>query len=103
MKIIGRKRLTGKTMELIRMSARSGAVIACVGGDQVREVKELAKKLKLDIPEPTTHLSLKRNQGRGLKAVLIDDVEFWAMLFLPLGLEVEGMVFSITEEEDVQI
>ena len=54
MKIYSAERGTGKTTALIKASAKTGAIIVATSYPRVNYTMGLAKRLKLDIPEPIT-------------------------------------------------
>lgn len=54
MKIFTADKQTGKTMALVRESAKTRAIIVVASYQMVQHVILLAKQLNLDIPEPIT-------------------------------------------------
>ena len=72
MKVIAGDRRSGKTTELIKMSAESGKRIMCMGLDSARYVKQRAEDMGLDIPEPLSMFSTRLVEG---EQVLVDEAQ----------------------------
>ena len=87
MKVICRERCSGKTAELVKHSAKSGAPIVCV---EPEYVVGLATQMGLEIPTPLTIAQFKRGE---YEHVLLDDAD-WALRTL-LGCEVD--MIALTE------
>lgn len=77
MKVYVRPRQGGKTQELIKLAAEERLVIVCVTLEMVSVVKDRAKKMGLDIPEPLSWQQFAggRHRGRRIKGFVIDDVD----------------------------
>lgn len=78
MKIIARPRQSGKTTELIKMSAETGYIMAVPNIENKIWVMEKAKEMGLNIPEPFTHdqfIDLDY-EDEGIKGFLIDNAEY---------------------------
>lgn len=75
--LIVRNRQSGKTTELIRRSAATGAIIVCINYNMVQYTLRKAAKLGLTIPKPITHEMLLGNwlRGKSAQPFLIDDFE----------------------------
>lgn len=70
---------TGKTLELIKLSASSKAVILCYDKNRVENVEHMAKTFKFDIPKPLSFsdLLIINRSGRLPRnsQVIIDDAD----------------------------
>lgn len=76
MKIIMGDRRTGKTTELIKMSAETGAVIVTPTSQNKKYIFELAKERGLEIPPPITHYQFLERRGNCDKQLyLIDEAQ----------------------------
>lgn len=77
MKVIIGERATGKTTELIKEAADTGYYIVCNSPRDCYRIQDQAKQMGLNIPFPITHQEFvdQRFYGKGVKGVLIDDVE----------------------------
>ena len=77
MKIIAKPRCTGKTTELIKISARTNTYILVLNGKRQKEVARLADSMNMIIPYPITLEDYMRTQFRGsfIKHILIDDAD----------------------------
>ena len=97
--IINLPRCGGKTTALVYASAVDRIPILCFSTFQKRYIKELAKKLGVNIPEPLTCNSndLSRIGGLGVRKVLIDDAEAVIPEFIKekLGIEIGAMTMSV--------
>lgn len=80
MKIIQMNRGKGKTIYLIKKSAEFKYPIICCSETQRRMIKNIAKEMGLDIPEPISFSSINSKEKlRGLSCfdkLLIDDLEY---------------------------
>ena len=65
MEIRVQPRQSGKTTELIKLSAETGAVIVVLNHNMIDDTKRLAEFLKLEIPEPITHFQFTDGRYRG--------------------------------------
>lgn len=80
MKVIARPRGGGKTTEVIKLSAESGAYIVCHNIHEVERVAALAKELGLDINYPiTSNEFIHHSDGSPFvrKPVIIDNIELF--------------------------
>lgn len=69
-----RGRQTGKTTELVKMSAKKDIPILCPNQNSAIRIKVIAKELMLNIPEPITVHDFKLDcRQRGYLDLLIDD------------------------------
>jgi hypothetical protein len=90
MKIICRGRQTGKTAELVRMSAETGTPIVVLHDAHAKRVIEIAVELNLKIPTPILWAQVK-----GHKCVLVDDAETLITRFL----QCQVMAMTINNDE----
>jgi len=90
---------SGKTTELIKMAAEGFYYIVCSHHKEAMNIKQMAKKMELDIPMPITHDEFIRGEfarGRNIKGFLIDNVDH-LLGRLANGVEVKGVSFLIGE------
>lgn len=73
MKLINKSRGTGKTTQLIYVSAITGFKIIVPNAAMAKYVEELAKKMGLKIPQPISYVEYKIGNDRG--PILIDEVQ----------------------------
>lgn len=78
MKVIYKPRQSGKTMDLIRMSANTDKVIVCSNQTNRENIQNKAEILGLNIPEPITYSQFVQGEYRSKKIskFLIDDAEY---------------------------
>ena len=81
--LIRKGRGTGKTTELIRLSASQGIPIIAPTMWMANAIKKQARELGVDIPEPTTINKIVNQGGRPGK-YLIDELE---MCLRELGID----------------
>jgi len=101
MKKILKKRETGKTAELIHMSANKDnwpTIIVCRSFDEVDRVWRQAQSMGLEIPQPITFSHLRRGkfEPSAINGFLIDNAD---MLLQSLGGSVPLKAFTMTVEE----
>lgn len=70
MKIIYKSRGTGKTTELVKLSASTQTPIICINP---RYISDVAKELGLIIPQP---ISIKDYKPFSNEKILVDDAEY---------------------------
>ena len=81
-KLIIGGRQSGRTVELIKHSAKTGNTIVCSNVNQRRYLIKTAKHLSLSIPEPivmnrdTIHNDAVQIRIRESKGILIDDMDY---------------------------
>ena len=77
MKILTMPRRSGKTTLAIKESARTGWVIVCPTYQHAHVIKDMAKSMGVDIPEPIpiTEFSTLLSKGRRVEGVIIDDLD----------------------------
>lgn len=78
MKIILADRGRGKSLEAIKLSAKTGATIICMNNNLIEHYEKTAYNMKLEIPKPVTYLKFlngKQMDGAGIKSVIIDDLD----------------------------
>ncbi len=101
MKIIYRGRQTGKTAELIKMSAETHNHIVCFTKREAQNTFNLAMKMGLRIPFPMTFENLKNGSyhARGIKGILIDNVDLIIPSMCP-DLPVNAITLTSDEGEN---
>jgi hypothetical protein len=91
MKIIHTARQMWKTTTLVRLSAQTGKYILCLDEQRCRNIVEIAKKEKLNIPYPITLREIQSNNMRWTSAdrdwIYIDDA--WDILqrLIPIPID----------------
>lgn len=76
MKLIIKERQTGKTTELIQMSADTGAYIVCINRLEAHRVFRVAHDQGLHIPNPITFDDFfRRKWGRFIPGFLFDNFD----------------------------
>lgn len=93
-KTIFRGRSTGKTTELVLMSAKTGIPIICCGSNVYLIGK--AKELNVSIPNPVQYTQAHKIAGG---KAYVDDAD-WILQRL-LGLDVEAIAISDERNGDV--
>lgn len=91
-------RRSGKTTELIKHASKHNLYILCANKIRVKNVVEIAKELKLEIPFPIT-LSELPLKGRSIKEICVDDID--EILYQLLSIDVES--FTVTESEIIKL
>lgn len=84
---------SGKTTELIRLSAEHGYYIVCANRYVVRHIRNLALDMGLNIPTPITYDTLMNSdfgRGRRVPGILIDDLGVFLMSLLPHAPVIAG-------------
>jgi hypothetical protein len=92
--LIRKDRGTGKTTELIRLSANRGIPIIAPTMMMANAIKKQAQELGVDIPEPTT-INKIVNQGGKPGKYLIDELEICLR-----GLGIDPVAASSNLEEN---
>ena len=62
MKIFNMPRQSGKTTQAIRESNRTGKVIVTSNYESVNQIKRMAERLQLEIPEPICYLDMYKSK-----------------------------------------
>lgn len=78
MRLLIKKRQSGKTTGLIYASEATGYPIATANECMVKSIKDKAAEMGCTIPTPVTFYELRNWKGRGMRlydTVLIDEVE----------------------------
>jgi hypothetical protein len=75
--LILRARQGGKTTELIRQSAETGAYIVCTTHQNARRIARQAEDMELSIPFPLTATEWRSGAyyPRGVRGLLFDDLD----------------------------
>lgn len=76
MKIIAQPKGTGKTTDLIKLSAETKTNIVCMDSKRVLQVQNQAKKLKIDIPHVMSwrDFIFSKDDNKG-KSILLDNAD----------------------------
>ena len=64
MKIFNMPRQSGKTTQAIRESNRTGKVIVTSNYESVNQIKRMAERMQLEIPDPICYQDMKPKPGR---------------------------------------
>lgn len=74
MKLLNKKRASGKTMGLIFTSEATGYPIVVETHKRAKEIQDFAEQLGTNIPEPmSVEEYLKFSRGRRIEKILIDE------------------------------
>lgn len=100
MEKIIRHRCTGKTTELIKLSAQHNIVIVCPNREMAQETQQMAKDMKLVIPTPLSVEEFMRGKTNGyrFKSILIDELGMDAQKLF--GVNVFAYTLSLPETEE---
>lgn len=103
MKIISGKRRIGKTSELIITSKMTGYPIVTSNQSSAENIKNMAKDMNCEIPEPITISQFNSREFKGYKhlinRVLVDNVEFILEEALTSYLGVEVVTAVLNKEK----
>jgi len=96
MKIIYKSRGSGKTTDLIKLSAENGGYIVCHTKKEATRISRTAEKMNLSIPFPMTYMEFIENRyyAPNVKTVYIDNVD----LFFESISKVEIGAITLTKE-----
>ena len=81
MEILNMNRGEGKTTELIKVSSITNAPIICRTRKMAKLIKEKAKEMGLEIPNPMT-IDMYKNEKYRYEKVLIDDIDLVLRMYL---------------------
>jgi predicted RecB family endonuclease len=98
-KVIADKRQTGKTTKLIYASHITGARILCMNRRSIGSLKDLARELKVDIPNPICVSDIQCSdvmQGD----ILVDNADYVLQELLGCKFNVVAMTTSITTYQE---
>lgn len=100
MKLISGKRASGKTSELIITSKMTGFPIVTSTISSVENIKNMAKDMNCEIPEPITISQFNNREFKHLiNRVLIDNLEFILEEALTSYIGAEVVTAVLNEEE----
>ena len=104
MKIIARPRQSGKTTQLVMISAETGHYIVTKDHGTARYTAMLAKDLGPVIPFPLTYDEFLNHawNGKTIKGLLIDDLEMLFGTILGFGDLIKMATISTTDREDYE-
>jgi hypothetical protein len=99
MQIICRGRRGGKTVEAIRLAAKTWSYIVCINRKEADRVFDVAQKLGIDIPNPITIEDLigKRYCAKGIRGFIIDNADKCLQSLTPVPIK----AITVTEGWDV--
>lgn len=104
MKIINLGRGQGKTLRLLYASEWNDIPILCAGDMHKQRLIDMAKELRLCIPEPITVSELLANrlkERRKIEDALVDEAPMVLQTFWKsLGMTGEVKAMTLTENED---
>lgn len=88
----------GKTIEIIKKSSELSIPILTMNHRSRESIKNMAKKMGLDILEPITILEIENGKLSGLKisSILVDDIDSIMQQYLS-SKQIEMIGFSITK------
>lgn len=96
MVIIRGGRMSGKTTLAIKLSAKTGIPIMCMGFVGKRLLMERAKDLGLTIPEPVRWKNRQEGMSPTDNRVIIDDAEEFLQMMMQIvsGVQIEAMTMN---------
>jgi hypothetical protein len=99
MKVIASSRYTGKTTQLIRMSAEGQGYIVTTCHDRACHIVRMAEEMELYIPFPLTFGEVRAREyfSKGVRGFLIDDAEALIQYFIQ---DVPIKAITVTTEEE---
>jgi len=100
-KILGKK-LSGKTKELIKISAKTGFYIVTKDQSNAKNIVYTAKTMGLKIHEPITFYEfMYRQYGRKVDGVLIDNADLLLAFYIAdLNVRVHAVTMTWDEIDD---
>jgi gamma-glutamyl-gamma-aminobutyrate hydrolase PuuD len=100
--IITRSRGTGKTTDLIKISAEKQIPILAPTRGQKELIKEMAKKLGFEIPDPFSFGESFR--GSTIKQVLVDNAEMVLQILISkeFGVDLDIAGLTMTKQVDIK-
>jgi hypothetical protein len=99
LKVIADKRGTGKTTKLVYASHVTGARILCMSRRNIDNIKDLARELKMAIPNPVCVKDIQCSdvmQGD----ILVDNAEYVLQELLGCKFNVVAMTTSVTAYQE---
>ena len=106
MEIVNLDRGRGKTYFLVKRSARKGYPILCYSEFQAKHIKDIAKDLKLKIPEPILIERYNLNnilRGQHKQKYLIDDVDLFLNRLLGESIECVTTSCEVLNRKDLGV
>lgn len=96
MVIIRGGRMSGKTTLAIKLSAKTGIPIMCMGFMRPQLLKQRAKDLGLTIPEPVRWKNRQEGMSPTDNRVIIDDAEEFLQMMMQMvsGVQIEAMTMN---------
>ena len=93
-----RRRQDGKTVDLIKLSAKTGYYIACSSRKEAERVYTEANRLGFKIPFPLTFANLQAKQylGTGIPGILLDNADLFLQRLY--GEILKGISVTTTEK-----
>ena len=84
-----RGRRGGKTVEAIRLAAKTWSYIVCINRKEADRVFDVAQKLGIDIPNPITIEDLigKRYYAKGIRGFIIDTADMCLQFLTPVPIK----------------
>lgn len=102
MQILQGPRASGKTTDLIKASALTGAVIVTSSKRMVEEIRRMADRLDLSIPMPLLYKDVLRSShkmdGRRDIKILIDDLDIFLQDLTSPNVRITGATLTPTVE-----
>lgn len=102
MKIFNLSRGEGKTMRMLYASEFNNAPIICTTDSQKHYLMDMAKSIKLSIPEPisVSDIVCNRIKGRKFNNVLVDEMESVLREVLRFSINADMIGGTITTDKE---
>ena len=103
-KVIIGDRLTGRTTELVRDSARLNAPILCIKKSDIWKIKDIADQLQLEIPDPIIYVDKQSLRGRELpNGVIIDDIDQFLRSVIGINVDIKEISLNLNVLTDIKL
>ena len=103
-KVIIGDRLTGRTTELVRDSARLNAPILCIKKSDIWKIKDIADQLQLEIPNPIIYVDKQSLRGRELpNGVIIDNIDQFLQSVIGNNIDIKEISLNLNAFTDIKL
>lgn len=103
-KVIIGDRLTGRTTELVRDSARLNAPILCIKKSDIWKIKDIADQLYLKIPDPIIYVNQQSLRGKEFpNGVIIDDIDQFLRSVIGINVDIKEISLNLNALTDIKL